>query len=130
MRAGLNVLKDVSLSTVKAFESAARHRSFRAAASELNLSPSATCWEPPSSNERVDFALAQFNCDAPQSFSATLSAAGHARRTGRRYGAATNLAGLCDGSVTAPVPVLFCALRPSRRAQSDCFSFVLPDGAA
>jgi LysR family transcriptional regulator, glycine cleavage system transcriptional activator len=39
--AGLNVLKDVSLSTVKAFESAARHRSFRAAASELNLSPSA-----------------------------------------------------------------------------------------
>jgi LysR family transcriptional regulator, glycine cleavage system transcriptional activator len=41
MRAGLNVLKDVSLSTVKAFESAARHRSFRAAASELNLSPSA-----------------------------------------------------------------------------------------
>src|SRR3984957_15819155 len=41
MHAGLNVLKDVSLSTVKAFESAARHRSFRAAASELNLSPSA-----------------------------------------------------------------------------------------
>ena len=41
MRAGLNVLKDVSLSTVKAFESAARHGSFRAAASELNLSPSA-----------------------------------------------------------------------------------------
>jgi LysR family glycine cleavage system transcriptional activator len=35
------VLKDVSLSTVKAFESAARHGSFRAAASELNLSPSA-----------------------------------------------------------------------------------------
>ncbi|HZZ22091.1 MAG TPA: LysR substrate-binding domain-containing protein [Roseiarcus sp.] len=35
------MLKDVSLSTVKAFESAARHRSFRAAASELNLSPSA-----------------------------------------------------------------------------------------
>jgi LysR family transcriptional regulator, glycine cleavage system transcriptional activator len=41
MHAGLNVLKDVSLSTVKAFESAARHGSFRAAASELNLSPSA-----------------------------------------------------------------------------------------
>jgi DNA-binding transcriptional LysR family regulator len=35
------MLKDVSLSTVKAFESAARHGSFRAAASELNLSPSA-----------------------------------------------------------------------------------------
>jgi DNA-binding transcriptional LysR family regulator len=35
------VLKDVSLSTVKAFESAARHGSFRAAALELNLSPSA-----------------------------------------------------------------------------------------
>jgi len=35
------VLKDVSLSTVKAFESAARHGSFRSAASELNLSPSA-----------------------------------------------------------------------------------------
>jgi LysR family transcriptional regulator, glycine cleavage system transcriptional activator len=35
------LLKDVSLSTVKAFESAARHGSFRAAASELNLSPSA-----------------------------------------------------------------------------------------
>jgi len=35
------VLKDVSLSAVKAFESAARHGSFRAAASELNLSPSA-----------------------------------------------------------------------------------------
>ena len=41
LRAGLNVLKDVSLSTVKAFESAARHGSFRSAASELNLSPSA-----------------------------------------------------------------------------------------
>ena len=41
MHAGLDVLKDVSLSTVKAFESAARHGSFRAAASELNLSPSA-----------------------------------------------------------------------------------------
>jgi LysR family transcriptional regulator, glycine cleavage system transcriptional activator len=40
-RAGVNVLKDVSLSTVKAFECAARHGSFRAAASELNLSPSA-----------------------------------------------------------------------------------------
>lgn len=39
--AGFNVLKDVSLSTVKAFESAAQHGSFRAAASELNLSPSA-----------------------------------------------------------------------------------------
>lgn len=38
---GSRVLKDVSLSTVKAFESAARHGSFRAAASELNLSPSA-----------------------------------------------------------------------------------------
>ena len=35
------MLKDVSLSTVKAFESAARHGSFRSAASELNLSPSA-----------------------------------------------------------------------------------------
>jgi DNA-binding transcriptional LysR family regulator len=35
------MLKDVSLSTVKAFECAARHGSFRAAASELNLSPSA-----------------------------------------------------------------------------------------
>lgn len=35
------MLKDVSLTTVKAFESAARHGSFRAAASELNLSPSA-----------------------------------------------------------------------------------------
>ncbi len=35
------MLKDVSLSTVKAFESAARHGSFRAAAIELNLSPSA-----------------------------------------------------------------------------------------
>ena len=35
------MLKDVSLSTVKAFESAARHGSFRAAALELNLSPSA-----------------------------------------------------------------------------------------
>ena len=35
------MLKDVSLSTVKAFESAARHGSFRAAATELNLSPSA-----------------------------------------------------------------------------------------
>lgn len=35
------MLKDVSLSTVKAFESAARHGSFRAAAMELNLSPSA-----------------------------------------------------------------------------------------
>lgn len=35
------MLKDVSLSTVKAFESAARQGSFRAAASELNLSPSA-----------------------------------------------------------------------------------------
>jgi LysR family transcriptional regulator, glycine cleavage system transcriptional activator len=35
------LLKDVSLTTVKAFESAARHGSFRAAASELNLSPSA-----------------------------------------------------------------------------------------
>ena len=41
MHAGVDVLKDVSLSTVKAFESAARHGSFRAAASELNLSPSA-----------------------------------------------------------------------------------------
>jgi LysR family transcriptional regulator, glycine cleavage system transcriptional activator len=40
-RAGLGLLKDVSLSTVRAFESAARHGSFRAAASELNLSPSA-----------------------------------------------------------------------------------------
>lgn len=35
------MLKDVSLSTVKAFESAARHGSFRAAAMELSLSPSA-----------------------------------------------------------------------------------------
>lgn len=35
------MLKDISLSTVKAFESAGRHGSFRAAASELNLSPSA-----------------------------------------------------------------------------------------
>ncbi len=35
------MLKDVSLTTVKAFESAARHSSFRAAAAELNLSPSA-----------------------------------------------------------------------------------------
>ena len=35
------MLKDVSLSSVKAFESAARHGSFRVAASELNLSPSA-----------------------------------------------------------------------------------------
>ncbi len=35
------MLKDVSLTTVKAFEAAARHGSFRAAASELNLSPSA-----------------------------------------------------------------------------------------
>ena len=41
IHAGLTLLKDVSLSTVKAFESAARHGSFRAAASELNLSPSA-----------------------------------------------------------------------------------------
>lgn len=38
---GVGVLKDVSLTAVKAFESAARHGSFRAAASELNLSPSA-----------------------------------------------------------------------------------------
>ncbi len=38
---GIRMLKDVSLSTVKAFESAARHGSFRAAACELNLSPSA-----------------------------------------------------------------------------------------
>lgn len=35
------MLKDVSLTTVKAFEAAARHGSFRAAAQELNLSPSA-----------------------------------------------------------------------------------------
>lgn len=35
------MLKDVSLSGVRAFESAARHGSFRAAASELHLSPSA-----------------------------------------------------------------------------------------
>jgi|SRR6185437_3348189 len=41
LRKGAEVLKDVSLSTVKAFESAARHGSFRAAALELNLSPSA-----------------------------------------------------------------------------------------
>jgi LysR family transcriptional regulator, glycine cleavage system transcriptional activator len=41
LNVGAEVLKDVSLSTVKAFDSAARHGSFRAAASELNLSPSA-----------------------------------------------------------------------------------------
>lgn len=35
------MLKDVSLTTVKAFEAAARHGSFRSAAQELNLSPSA-----------------------------------------------------------------------------------------
>ncbi|MDQ0469581.1 LysR substrate-binding domain-containing protein [Labrys wisconsinensis] len=35
------MLKDVSLSSVRAFEAAARNGSFRAAASELNLSPSA-----------------------------------------------------------------------------------------
>lgn len=35
------MLKDVSLSTVRAFEAAARNGSFRAAALELNLSPSA-----------------------------------------------------------------------------------------
>lgn len=35
------MLKDVSLATVKAFEAAARHGSFRAAAQELSLSPSA-----------------------------------------------------------------------------------------
>lgn len=34
-------MKDVSLTTVKAFEAAARHGSFRSAAQELNLSPSA-----------------------------------------------------------------------------------------
>ncbi|MGK9169258.1 LysR family transcriptional regulator [Inquilinus limosus] len=35
------MLKDVSLASVRAFEAAARHGSFRAAALELNLSPSA-----------------------------------------------------------------------------------------
>ena len=35
------MLKSVSLAAVRAFEAAARHGSFRAAAQEMNLSPSA-----------------------------------------------------------------------------------------